>query len=86
MGMGQLIELGREKQKKTNEKKGITIWKYYRVAVLHFPDCFPLLRYPGIASNEGELELEVGGGHRRRDRTAAYAISELGRHGLWNSE
>lgn len=47
---------------------------------------FPLLSYPGIASNEGEIELEVGGGHRRRDRSAAYATSELGRHGLWNGE
>jgi hypothetical protein len=47
---------------------------------------FPLLCYPGIASNEGELELEVGGGHPRRDTSATYTTSELGRHGLWNGE
>lgn len=40
MGMEQLIEPGREKH-----QKGITIWKYYGVAVLHFPDCEPLSHF-----------------------------------------
>jgi hypothetical protein len=44
-GHGTINRTRPRKTEKINEKKGITIWKYYRVAVLHFPDCEPLSHF-----------------------------------------